>query len=1005
MSLGKNIIIIATITITLVMIFIFWSRFKALTKSDNMSQIAGSEFKIESSSTAYYIDSVLGSDSNDGKSKLNISSSTGPWKTLSRIANKSFVAGDSILLNCEGIWRERLELKNAFASSGKVRISGYGNCDNSYPRITGADLIRSPWVVDSNNPNLMVTNLDKEPVLLFINGKKYTAARYPNYISPLNSYNLTKSINSNSSVVLSDIDKTFLADKDITGAKFYMRVEPWWMHATTIKSYDTSSATLIPTLELPFTAELGDGYILEGKKWMIDTEGEWYYDTAEKKLYVWREQGVDLNNMSVEASIRHNSIYLNGASNIELSHIKMGETVDKSLATLNSNNVNINDITVTNDYSRNVEIINSENVSISNATLSGAGYIGIDMRGGNNNSITNIKVKGHGLGSYPGAVQAAIAVNSDNVLVENNTVEDAGYHGISFGNKNGTRILNNTIKNICIKFSDCGGIYTYNGDKLYNPTSGTVVQGNSIENGEINSHGSHVSLTAGVYLDNFTNNVLVKNNFISNVQRGIFLHEASDNKILNNKTWKTAAYALGGSASSGDQYRNTISGNAFFAAKYNNESKSGGNADIESMASAWSNALSLSEILNSQTIINNRVVTFNSTNEPLFKYNNTSFNLTDWNVSGRSDVIVNPFESSKLKVATSGPNVILNGNMSGQLWGAYFENKNQGERSTTTSPLCDELCTRLKSGAGGDILISNKFNLNSNRGDNLYLISVDFSAGSADTTGHVTIRRDGSPYDSFGYSKPLPIIKANTKYTLTDIFVATSSERAMLNIYGKVGTEIFVDNVSLYKVNNIKYFDPYAYSSHLINNTDLNKSFTCAEARIESCVAVDDDGNNINWPLILTPRSSKIIMSDTSSWRVNSVNLLPAPTSTTPGVTPPVAIPPSSPPSPTTTQAQQEITNITPTPIKNEFNVKEQANITALKVNLEDKPYSVVNNLKPNKSFLVEKSILINKTSNKSVSLYNLESITAQSQIKIKTESTNEGINLFSKIFNYFENI
>jgi parallel beta-helix repeat protein len=65
-------------------------------------------------------------------------------------------------------------------------------------------------------------------------------------------------------------------------------------------------------------------------------------------------------------------------------------------------------------------------------------------------------------------------------VVENNTIKNMAYHGMAFGNKSGTRISQNTISNFCIRLSDCGGIYTYNGDRSNNPLIGALIERNTL---------------------------------------------------------------------------------------------------------------------------------------------------------------------------------------------------------------------------------------------------------------------------------------------------------------------------------------------------------------------------------------------------------------------------------------------------------------------------------------------------------------------------------------------
>jgi hypothetical protein len=61
-----------------------------------------------------------------------------------------------------------------------------------------------------------------------------------------------------------------------------------------------------------------------------------------------------------------------------------------------------------------------------------------------------------------------------------------------------------------------------------------------------------------------------------------------------------------------------------------------------------------------------------------------------------------------------------------------------------------------------------------------------------------------------------------------------------VDFYANPGKEIFFDDISLFKVQDYGFFDPYKNSAHLINNTGAPKSFTCLDAGIPLCDARDD---------------------------------------------------------------------------------------------------------------------------------------------------------------------
>lgn len=81
----------------------------------------------------YYIDNVLGNDTNSAESPLHA------WKTLEKINSEYFVPGDSILFKCDGIWEGQLAVKGSGSPGKPIVIGSYDS--GSKPLINGAGLI------------------------------------------------------------------------------------------------------------------------------------------------------------------------------------------------------------------------------------------------------------------------------------------------------------------------------------------------------------------------------------------------------------------------------------------------------------------------------------------------------------------------------------------------------------------------------------------------------------------------------------------------------------------------------------------------------------------------------------------------------------------------------------------------------------------------------------------------------------------------------------------------
>ncbi len=102
--------------------------------------------------TTYYI-STSGSDSNSG------CSTSAPWKTIAKVNDTTFAAGDSILFDDGDSWTGELEPKGSGTSGDHIVISSYGSGDR--PIIAGAGAAATIYLVDQSYwtiENLEITN-------------------------------------------------------------------------------------------------------------------------------------------------------------------------------------------------------------------------------------------------------------------------------------------------------------------------------------------------------------------------------------------------------------------------------------------------------------------------------------------------------------------------------------------------------------------------------------------------------------------------------------------------------------------------------------------------------------------------------------------------------------------------------------------------------------------------------------------------------------------------------
>jgi parallel beta-helix repeat protein len=139
-------------------------------------------------------------------------------------------------------------------------------------------------------------------------------------------------------------------------------------------------------------------------------------------------------------------------------------------------------------------------------------------------------------GLYAGLRPALAAINAhrtESATVEGNLVERSAYIGIRFGGD--ARIRRNAVLQSCLSLSDCAALYTWRNDaedrRPHSEVTGNLVIG---VQGDTSVKLGVNDWFAGIYLDEFSNDITVEGNVVVGVNQGIYLHNAWDVAVRGN---------------------------------------------------------------------------------------------------------------------------------------------------------------------------------------------------------------------------------------------------------------------------------------------------------------------------------------------------------------------------------------------------------------------------------------------------------------------------------------
>jgi len=498
----------------------------------------------------YYFSSISGDDTRTSTQAQN---SATPWKTISKLNSffNSLNPGDSVLFKRNESFYGSIIVSKSGSASLPIVIGAYGS--GNKPVITGFVTLTG-WTNEGNGIYSKAVTCESKPDLVTINGVLYGMGRYPNSGS---NWLTVDSHVTNVSITDADLNS---ATTNWAGAEAVITKDDYTLDRCLITNHTNQTLTYT-SLASSSNATDNYFYFLQNDLRTLDQFGEWYYNGT--KLYMYFGSEIP-SNYTVKVSTINKVVlnpYLDYITvvnlNCEGANV-VGISFETSADYCNILNCDVN-------YSGNdgIVLVGTHGL-IDNSNVANVNESGITVNG-SFLTVTNNKVKKCGV--IPGACAwgsrclGLVPIGNDN-LCQYNSIDSVGYHGLYLAGSRSV-VKNNLISNFCLTLNDGGGIYTDGND-----ATARVIDGNIVLNG-IGKLGLSVGtlMVDGIYLDQFSNDVEVKNNSVAYcAYSGIKLHRAHSAVIRNNTCFSNrAGIRMQESNTANPIYDLTVKNNVFVA--------------------------------------------------------------------------------------------------------------------------------------------------------------------------------------------------------------------------------------------------------------------------------------------------------------------------------------------------------------------------------------------------------------------------------------------------------
>lgn len=480
---------------------------------------------IHAAATNYYL-SDKGNDSQSGTTTV------APWRSLKKLSEAIHLLqpGDSVLFERGSIFPGTLKI-SVFGKEGKeIYIGAYGS--GLKPIILGSTKVTS-WTLFRDNIWMAdCIECSAEPGNLFIDNQFQSLGRYPN-----KGY-MTLSCAAECNTTFKDNHHTFANDY-WEGAEVVVKSSRWTLDKLPVLNY--LNKTFYFSDVASYSIPNGFGYFIQKHLATLDSPGEWFFDKASKKIFLYFKKGDNPGNHSVEVSTTDTGLEMLNSGFITIENIALKYQRVLGAQIKNCSNITMRNCDVEYSGSNGMEISSCQIPKIEHCRIMDSNNNGVEWIDNTNGVFVRNFIHRTGIQSGRGNsgngayIGLSITGNIHNIgknLFQYNSIDSTGYLGIDF-RTGGTTIKNNLVSNFCLVKDDGAGIYTWG-----NAYGSNKIERNIVLHGVGNGAGTNdpdQTWVSGIYIDDRSVDINIDSNTVAYCgTTGIYIHNAKRISISGN---------------------------------------------------------------------------------------------------------------------------------------------------------------------------------------------------------------------------------------------------------------------------------------------------------------------------------------------------------------------------------------------------------------------------------------------------------------------------------------
>lgn len=540
----------------------------------------------------YYVSSSDGDDDNDGLSE------GAPFATVNKVNSLDLLPNDRVLFKCGDVWRaDPLIITRSGAAGQPITFGSYPAGCADQPVLSGAQPIAG-WSVDSGNVYVADLSAGQNAGKfaygvnqLFRDGQRLTMGRWPNLDEGDAGYSTIDGQPGGNQIVDNQ-----LPAGSWNGAVAHIKGMRWYILNREVTGHAGQTLTLGADAGC-WGSCAGWGYFLNHHRDTLDRDGEWYYDAATSRIYIYAAGGAPADDQ-IEGSVvlqdddrswggvvlgddLGNEIAYVVVENLDVCHwFRHGIATPTNLAHYENHHLTLQNNTIADVDSIGINLMTwvyeaydgrpdgwrgGYNVTVSGNVVDGANRMGINTCTREstfaNNVVRNVglveNLGAAGMGCDFDAGEGPCTEDGDGIRIKVDEAADSGNYNTVTGNRleriayNGMDVFghhntftNNVIRQACYAKGDCGGVRTYGGSSLGDTSVHDLTFDHNIILDTIgNTDGCHDEYKRlfgfGLYIDHNSRDVTITGNtIVSSTVHGILYANstgsATGNTLYNN---------------------------------------------------------------------------------------------------------------------------------------------------------------------------------------------------------------------------------------------------------------------------------------------------------------------------------------------------------------------------------------------------------------------------------------------------------------------------------------